>query len=143
MATTAADLTWLSYILRDIGVSLRHPPVLFCVNISALSMTTNHVFHTRTKHIELDFHFVREKVNCGLLTTSYVTSSSRLADIFTKALPKSTFQFLLDKLGVLPPSPSSLRGMLKHIRVLMVYSSFQHYLRNSKLKSPSAIKALR
>ena len=61
MASAAAELTWLSFILRDIGVSLIEPPHLFCDNLSALHLTVNLVFHSRTKHIQLDFHFVREK----------------------------------------------------------------------------------
>ncbi|KAL5701150.1 hypothetical protein ACHQM5_026519 [Ranunculus cassubicifolius] len=62
MASTAAELTWLTYLLRDIGMYLDDPPTLYCDNISALHLTINPVFHARTKHIELDYHFVREKV---------------------------------------------------------------------------------
>lgn len=59
MASTAAELTWLSFILRDIGVWLSHPPTLYCDNLSALYMTVNPVFHARTKHVEVDYHYVR------------------------------------------------------------------------------------
>lgn len=62
-----------------------------------------------TKHIELDYHFVREKVASWTLVTSFVSSRHQLVDIFTKALPKETFQSLPFKLGVMIP-PSSLRG---------------------------------
>jgi hypothetical protein len=73
------------------GLSLHHPPTLFCDNNSALYMTVNPVFHARTKHIELDVHYVRERVAAGLLITRYVPSAVQVADIFTKALPKDHF----------------------------------------------------
>jgi hypothetical protein len=72
MSTTTAELTWLMYLLRDIGIRLPAPPVLFCDNTSALHLTVNPVFHARTKHIELDVHFVREKVAAGDLVTRFV-----------------------------------------------------------------------
>lgn len=65
LASAAAEITWLSFILRDNGLYLRQPPTLFCDNISALHMTVNLVFKARTKHIEIDYHFVREKVALG------------------------------------------------------------------------------
>lgn len=58
MASTAAKLTWLSFLLRDIGVPLLTPPTLLCDNMNALYMSINPVVHTQTKHVELDYHFV-------------------------------------------------------------------------------------
>uniref|UniRef100_A0A2N9GNK3 Reverse transcriptase Ty1/copia-type domain-containing protein n=1 Tax=Fagus sylvatica TaxID=28930 RepID=A0A2N9GNK3_FAGSY len=115
MASVTAEFTWLTYLLRDLGFSLPQPPVLFCDNTSALHMTVIPVFHARTKHIELDYHFVREKVAAGALTTCYVPSQSQLADLFTKAVSKDTFHKMRIKLGVLPPPSSSLRGTDKEI----------------------------
>uniref|UniRef100_A0A2N9H2D8 Reverse transcriptase Ty1/copia-type domain-containing protein n=1 Tax=Fagus sylvatica TaxID=28930 RepID=A0A2N9H2D8_FAGSY len=79
MASTAAELTWISFILRDIGVSQAQPPVLFCDNLSALHMSVNPVLHARTKHIAIDYHFVREKVALGSLLTRFVPSSLQIA----------------------------------------------------------------
>ncbi|KAK2985009.1 hypothetical protein RJ640_015604 [Escallonia rubra] len=70
LASTAADITWLSFVLRDIGVHLSHPQVFFCDDISVLHLAINLVFHARTKHIKIDYHFVREKVALGSLITS-------------------------------------------------------------------------
>lgn len=78
----AAELTWVSYILRDIGIAPSPSPSLFCDNISALYMSINPVLHARTKHVELDYHFVREKVAHGDLTTQYIPSRFQLPDIF-------------------------------------------------------------
>lgn len=88
MASTTAKITWITYILRDVGFPLDKPPVLFCDNLSALHMTVNPVFHERTKHIEVDYHFVREKVALGVLITKFVFSSDQDVDIFTKPLAK-------------------------------------------------------
>ncbi|KAK2982256.1 hypothetical protein RJ640_016386 [Escallonia rubra] len=84
MASTTAELTWLSFLLRDIGIVQHHPATLFCDNLAALYMSINPIFHARTKHIEVDYHFVREKVALGSLVTRFVSSNQQLADIFTK-----------------------------------------------------------
>ena len=100
MAITTAELTWLSYILRDIGLFLSTPPVLYCDNLSTLSMTINPVFHACTKHIELDYHFVHEKVALESLTTKHVSSSNQIADVFTKGLPSNDFHCMVGKMGM-------------------------------------------
>ena len=113
MASATAELTWLSFILRDIDLHLSQPPILFCDNMSALYMTINPVFHNRSKHIELDYHFIREKVALGKLITQFVSSDELLADIFTKPLASNVFNCFRVKLGLTIPSRPSLRGIDK------------------------------
>jgi hypothetical protein len=110
MASTAAELTWISFILRDIGVSQAQPPVLFCDNLSALHMSVNPVLHARTKHIAIDYHFVREKVALGSLLTRFVPSSLQIADLFTKPLSRAVFDGLKTKLGLWDTPTPSLKG---------------------------------
>lgn len=110
LASTAAEITWITYILRYIGVTLTIAPILFCDNLSALYMTVNPVLHDRTKHVEMDYHFVREKVARGQLITHFVRSQDQLADIHTKALTKQQFAAFRSKLGVVDPPLTSLRG---------------------------------
>ncbi|KAF5459013.1 hypothetical protein F2P56_023004 [Juglans regia] len=62
MAQTIAELTWISFLLRDLSITLHAPPMLLCDNLNALYMTVNSVFHARSKHIEIDYHYVRERV---------------------------------------------------------------------------------
>ncbi|KAK9195847.1 hypothetical protein WN943_003975 [Citrus x changshan-huyou] len=110
MASTAAELTWLTYLLSDIGIRQDKPPGLICDNMSALHMAKNPIHHARTKHIELDYHFVREKVTCSLLTTKYIPSLQQTADIFTKPLSKELFIKFRYKLGIHSMAMPSLRG---------------------------------
>ena len=78
------------FFLRDLQVSQSRPLILFCDNLSALHMVVNHVFHAHRKHIELDYHFVRERGSMGLLITRHVSSTLQFADIFTKPLCTTT-----------------------------------------------------
>lgn len=99
-AAAASEVTWIVRLLEELGVTNLKPVTLFCDNKSALRMAHNPVLHDRTKHIEIDCHFTREKVMDGLLQLTYLPTSSQLADVFTKILPSSHFQTLLAKLGM-------------------------------------------
>ena len=72
---------------------------LVCDNQATLHFAFNLVFHKRTKHIELDCRFIREKIVLGCMTTSFVNSSNQLADIFTKSLRDTRIQYICNKLG--------------------------------------------
>lgn len=91
-------------LLRDLGVFLRTPPVLWCDNIGAIQLAANPVFHARTKHIEVDYHFVREKVIRKDLELRYVATIDQIADIFTKGLSTVRFTALKSKLSIDAPT---------------------------------------
>ena len=103
MATVTSEVIWIRSFLAAMGVFLQQLIKLFCDNQAALHIAKNPVFHERTKHIEIDCHFVREKILSGDLITSYLPSRHQLANIFTKALGKQQFQFLQAKLGIVNP----------------------------------------
>jgi hypothetical protein len=99
MASTACELIWLKTLLGDLGILCNVPITLHCDNQAAMHIAANPVFHERTKHIEVDCHFVRNQVQSKLLETVYTKSCDQLADIFTKILPSAQFERLLSKLG--------------------------------------------
>lgn len=99
----------LARLLSDLGVSGFSPIPLFCDNQAAIHIAKNPVFHERAKHIELECHFVSTKLSEGLISLSHTSSSSQLADMFTKCLPSALHHVHLHKLGVF--SPSNLRGV--------------------------------
>ena len=110
LALTAAELLWLTHLLRDLKVSLPQRPLLLCDNKSAIFLSSNPVSHKRAKHVELDYHFLRELVLADKLRTQFVPSHLQVADIFTKSVPKALFQFLRSKLHIGPNPTFSLRG---------------------------------
>ena len=100
LADAVAELIWLQALLRELRVSTPSAPILWCDNLGATYLTVNHVFHARTKHVEIDFHFVREKVARRQLTVQHISTDDQIADIFTKPLFSHRFLFLRDKLQV-------------------------------------------
>ena len=88
LADTTSELLWLRWLLSDLGVSTSSTTPLYCDNQSAIHFADNDVFHERTKHIEIDCHFIRYHLVRGALKLFSVSSKDQLADIFTKSLPK-------------------------------------------------------
>ena len=91
LASTAAELCWIMMILKNLGVYLSLPLMLWCDNVFALALASNLVFHVRTKHIKVDYNFIREKVLNRDLQINFISTHDQLADIFTKALSSPLF----------------------------------------------------
>ena len=105
MAATTCELLWLSYILKDLGVPVQVPITLFCDNKSAQMLAANPCFHDRSKHVDIDCHFTREKIQDGFLQTAFIPSKLQLADLMTKALNRVQHSTLASKLGLTDPPP--------------------------------------
>ncbi|RVX19308.1 Retrovirus-related Pol polyprotein from transposon RE2 [Vitis vinifera] len=86
MALATCELIWLRHLLQELRFGKDEQMKLICDNQAALHIASNPVFHERTKHIEVDCHFIREKIASGCVATSFVNSNDQLADIFTKSL---------------------------------------------------------
>jgi hypothetical protein len=113
VAQAAVEVMWLVNFLGEIGVKPQTPP-LFCDNIGATYLCSNPVFHSRMKHMALDFHYVRQLVKMGKIKVSHISTKDQLLDILTKSLPRSRFTTLRDKIGVTHCDPI-LRGHIKEI----------------------------
>jgi histone deacetylase 1/2 len=101
LANATAELIWVQSLLGELGVRQSRAPVLWCDNIGATYLSANPVFHARTKHIEVDFHFVRERVCRKQLEIRFISSNDQVADVFTKPLPLPAFQWCKRNLNLL------------------------------------------
>ena len=100
LAAVICELKWLRGLLSCLGVMQEGPMQVYCDNQSALHLAHNLVFHERSKHIEVDLHFIRDTIVDGTIIASHVSTTSQLADIFTKPLGKQQFDPIVCKLGI-------------------------------------------
>nr|GEU29282.1 integrase, catalytic core [Tanacetum cinerariifolium] len=98
LADTVAKLTWLQALRNELGICSSSTPILWCDNLGATYLSANPIFHACTKHVETDYHFVREKVAKGDLRVQHISTHDQIADIFKKPLPTPRFLFLRSKL---------------------------------------------
>lgn len=94
LANAAIEVSWIEYVLHELQVQLPSPPLLLCGNVSA----------TGTKHIEIDYHFIRERVTNNTLRIAFTPSTDQLADAITKALLPPHFFNMRSKLTILTKS---------------------------------------
>ena len=100
IANIASEILWVCFLLTELGVTLPHTPVVYCDNVGVTYLCVNLVFHSRMKHLALDYHFIRDNVNSGALRVSHVSTHDQLADTLIKPFSRSWFQELSSKIGV-------------------------------------------
>lgn len=86
IANATAEIMWVQILLKELNISSPRTAKLWCDNMGAKYLSANPIFHARTKHIEVDYHFVRERVLQKLLEIDFVSSQGQIADGFIKAL---------------------------------------------------------
>ncbi|MFV0960733.1 Ty1/Copia family ribonuclease HI, partial [Klebsiella pneumoniae] len=101
MAQTAAEMIWIKSMLSCLKVNVSLPMKMICDNQAAIHIANNPVFHERTKHIEVDCHYVRDLVQSEVISTHHVNTEDQVADMFTKALPISSFTRCCSKLSMI------------------------------------------
>ncbi|GJV66780.1 hypothetical protein Tco_1482289 [Tanacetum coccineum] len=110
MSGCCAQILWMRSQLKDYGFIFNKIP-LYCDNKSAIALSCNNVQHSRSKHIDIRHHFIREQVKNGVVELYFVETNYQLADILTKALPRERFEFLLPQLGMKSMTPESLKRL--------------------------------
>ncbi|GAV69780.1 hypothetical protein CFOL_v3_13281, partial [Cephalotus follicularis] len=100
MTNVSGELQWIRMLLAEIGLPMQRSSILHCDNQSAMHIASNPIFHERTKHIEVDCHFVSEKVKCGDIQLVHTRSEEQLADIFIKPLRSARISYICNKLGL-------------------------------------------
>ena len=115
IGSTATELLWLQQVLQELGITIQQPSTIFSDNIGAMCLCANPVFHSRMRHLAIDYHFVRDLVVKNQLKVSHVPSSHQFADLLTKPLSATQHNFLASNIGAVESS-SILRG---HIGVLV------------------------
>ncbi|KAJ1704596.1 hypothetical protein LUZ63_004375 [Rhynchospora breviuscula] len=116
LALTCTEIMWLQYLLKELNIHTSQIPTLWCDNIGATFLVSNPMFHARTKHIEIDYHFVRERVASNQLIVQFLCSADQIGDIMTKPLCNPRFEFLRSKLNVVDTT-LACGGCNKHITV--------------------------
>jgi hypothetical protein len=103
-ATCCNQVLWMIQTLADLEVNYIAPIPIHCDNTNAISVSKNPVFHSKTKHIPIKYHFLREQVTNSVVSLHFIPSKDQIADIFTKPLAQAQFEYLRQKLGVIPLS---------------------------------------
>lgn len=106
MRKLTTELMWIKALVNDMGIEVQEPITMHCDNQAAIHISSNSVFHERTKHIEVDCHKVREIVVKGMILPKYTRSEDQLADIFTKGASLKVCESIYPRLG-LTSSPST------------------------------------
>ena len=101
MALEICEGIWLERLMRELGILTSEPMKVFCDNQSAINIAKNPVHHDRTKHVEIDHHFIKEKIENGTVSLLYTPTSQQIADILTKALPRKNFEDLSTNLSLI------------------------------------------
>jgi len=109
----ACEIVWLQKLLSDLGQSVDAPIVIYCDNISSILLVNNPVYHARTKHIEVHYHFIREEVLAKEIDLIHVSTKDQVVDIFTKALSTYELRKFRKMLSVLEVD-LSLRGNVEN-----------------------------
>ncbi|GJT99163.1 hypothetical protein Tco_1094681 [Tanacetum coccineum] len=109
-----AQILWMRSQLTDYGFGFNKIP-MYCDNKSVIALCCNNVQHSRSKHIDIRFHFIKEHVENGVIELYFVNTEYQLADIFTKALGRNRIEFLINKLGMRSFTPETLKQLADEV----------------------------
>jgi hypothetical protein len=98
LANATAEIIWVKIVLHELGVKQPRPAYLWCDNLGATYLAINPVFHVRTKHVKIDYHFVREQVSSKSLDVRFISTQDQVVDGFTKPLSLGKLKFFRNNL---------------------------------------------
>ena len=101
-ASCCTQVIWMKQTLEDLLVKNENPIIIHCDNMSAINISKNPVMHSKTKHIPIKYHFLREQVSQKVVKLEYIDTKEQIAYIFTNPLPVESFSYLRQKLGIIP-----------------------------------------
>src|SRR3954469_19330768 len=100
LALGVCEALWIRQLLSELHLLPNSPVMLYCDNNATIDIANNPVQHDRTMHVEIDRHFIREKIDHGIICLSFVKSSYQLADVLTKGLSPNIFFGIMFKMGI-------------------------------------------
>ena len=103
------EAVWLQKLLSDLFDTSLEPVVIHCNNHSCIKISKNPMFHDRSKHMEMRYHYLRDMVQRIAISLRYVPTNEQTADVLTKPLSKTKFEYFRDKLGVVENAPLTKR----------------------------------
>ncbi|GKC75453.1 hypothetical protein Tco_1126227 [Tanacetum coccineum] len=112
LSACCAQVIWMRTQLLDYGYKYNRIP-MYCDSKSAIAISCNPVQHSKTKHIDIRYHFIKEHVEKGTVELYFVGTEYQLADLFTKALPKERFEYLVHRIGMRCMTPTQLESLTK------------------------------
>nr|GEY11730.1 retrovirus-related Pol polyprotein from transposon TNT 1-94 [Tanacetum cinerariifolium] len=110
LSACCAQVLWMRTQLTDYGFHFDKIP-MYCDSKAAIAISCNHVQHSHTKHIDVRYHFIKEKVEKGIVKLFFVGTKYQLANLFTKALPEERFKYLVRRLGMRCLTPAELEAL--------------------------------
>ena len=108
LADASCEVMWLKNLLQEFSIAVPDATPLLCDSKAAIDLTANPVYHARTKHIEIDAHFIREKIAHGIVRVIQITSKENVADVLTKGLGKVSHWSCVSQLGITFAVPAAL-----------------------------------
>nr|GEY96367.1 retrovirus-related Pol polyprotein from transposon TNT 1-94 [Tanacetum cinerariifolium] len=132
-------ILWMRSQLSDYGLALNKIP-MYCDNKSAIALCCNNVQHSRSKHIDIRYHFIKEKVKNGVIDLYFINTEYQLADLFTKALGRDRIEFLTNKLGMRSFTPETLKKLMNEEDELSAAAKGKQPARATSPTDPSDIE---
>ncbi|GER52645.1 transposon Ty1-DR1 gag-pol polyprotein [Striga asiatica] len=130
-AQATCEVVWLQSLLNELRVKFIKPSTIWVDNRGAVYLASNPVYHARKKHLELDLHFIREKVESKVVSVQHVPSCEQVADIFTKPLTGQSYTNLRNRLRLLSKSCIGLRG---HVKTQLIHHAYVDVHVSSKVQ---------